>query len=488
MRTNTRTLNGCFAALILTGFASASDLRVLEAVKNQNKDSVRRLLNERADVNAKWGDGTTALHWAAYWDDAETAGLLLRAGANVNAATDLGATPLSLACMNSNGAMVKKLLAAGANPNANLSTGESPLMTCSRTGGVESLKALLASGANVNARENSHDQTALMWAVAQKHPDVVQVLIEHGADLHARSRVNREMVVRDVPNSKGEIRGHTTGEWIDMGGGTPLLFAARVGDLASAKLLVAAGAAVNDTAADGTSVLAMAAYSGNGALATFLLDKDAIPNTAGSGYTALHAAVLMSDMDLVKSLLAHGANPNARITNGTPVTRFGEDPIMPGAVIGATPFWLAARFGEIEMMRVLAAAGADPQLAIKDGTTPLMAAVGAGYNGRGFAVLGIVSRLEESRALEAAKVVLDLGADVNGSDNAGDTVLHVTAAKGYNNVVRLLAEKGAKLDVKNKEGRTPLAVALNPRAESAYVAPKQMKSTADLLRNLGAIE
>jgi ankyrin repeat protein len=490
MSVKIKSLMGWAAPLLLLVLSTAAtyDLRLVEAVKNQNKEAIRTLLRDHADVNARWGDGTTALHWSAHWDDLETADALLRAGANVNSATDIGVTPLSLACENANRAMVDKLLAAGADPNAALSTGESPLMTCSRTGSVDGVRALLARGGNANAKENSHDQTALIWAVSQKHPEVVQALIKAGADVGARTRVHREMIVRDVPNAKGEIRGHTSGEWTEEGGGTALQFAARVGDLDSAKLLVAAGAKVNDNAADGTSALLIAAYSGHSDIAEFLLDKDANPNAAGPGYTALHAAVLMGDLALVKALLAHGANPNALLTKGTPITRFGDDRSMPKALLGATPFWLAARFGEIEMMRALSGAGANPKLAIKDGTTPLMAAAGAGYNGRGVSVLGTVSRLDEPRALEAVRAALELGGDVNAADHTGDTVLHIAAAKGYNRVVELLVQKGANLDAKDNDGRTPLAFALNPRAESAYVKSQQMKTTVELLKKLGAKE
>jgi ankyrin repeat protein len=223
-------------------------------------------------VNATEGDGSTALHWAAHWDDLAIADLLIRAGANVNKATDLGVTPLALACTNRSAAMVDRLLAAGADANAVTMMGESVLMTAARTGNLDVVKALLAHGANVNAQEASRGQTALMWAVAEQHADIVKVLIEHKADVNARTHVTDLLV-----NEGDADRGRNTKPVVEMikkGGSTPLLFAARGGDLASTKLLIAAGANPNDVAPDGNNVLVLAAHSGQEAVAEFLLDKD----------------------------------------------------------------------------------------------------------------------------------------------------------------------------------------------------------------------
>src|SRR5206468_3846618 len=211
---------------------------------------------------------------------------------------------------------------------------------------------------------------ALMWAAAENHPDVVRVLIEAEADVHARSRTYTQIVTSEVTQRAGREELNYT---VLRGGGTPLLFAARSGDAESVRLLVAAGADANETLPNGMSALVLAAHSGQGAAGSALLEKGADPNAAGIGYTALHAAVLRGEVDLVKDLLRHGAKPDAMITKGTPLRRNNQDYNLPATLIGATPYWLAAKYLEPEIMRALAAGGADPEKAIPDGTTPLMA-------------------------------------------------------------------------------------------------------------------
>src|SRR5215471_1982086 len=456
------TLSSCFAA----------DLRLVEAAQAQDRELVRTLVEQRVDVNTPQGDGATALHWSVYWDDSTSTALLIRAGANVNAANELGVTPLALA---SSGAMAGMLLDAGANPNLVTSTGESPLMAASRAGRAAIVTALLEHGANVNAKENVRGQTALMWAVSQRHPEVVRTLLQHGADVGVHTRSNPQLVYTgDVSGA-----GRNPAEWVmrtlDRGGSTALMFAARQGDLESSKLLLAAGANPNETGPDGMTALVLASYSGHGDVAAFLLSKDASPNAADAGYAALHTAVLRGDVELVKTLLKYGANPNSRMTQGTPITREGEDLVLPTPLVGATAYFLATKFLETDIMRVLAKGGADTSLGLADGTTPLMAAAGVGWGGevdrRDAYVLQGTEFHDADRALETAKLALDLGADANAVNEAGDTALHGAAAKGYDAIVQLLADKGAQLEVKNKRGRTPLASA--------------KKSTADLLRKLG---
>jgi len=458
------------AVLLTTGVGAVSDRRLVDAAKRQDRQAVQELLTQGVDVDAPQGDGATALHWAVYWDDLGTVDLLMRAGANVNAVNDLGATPLFLACSNANGAMVEKLLAAGANPNAPVTpatTAEPPLMTAARTGSVEAVKALLAHGADVNAAESAHGQTALMWAAANQHAPVVRALIDAGADVHARSRVDRMLVMfpdvsRFRPTDRNIVDYHG-------GGFTPLLFAARYGDVESAKVLLAAGANVDDMTPERATALALAAHSGWGAFAAYLLDQGADPNSDEAGYTALHAAVLRGDLALVQALLAHGADPEARLKRGTPVNRTSKDFAFNMAWIGATPFWLAARFTETEIMRALIAGGADPQVTIPDGTTPLMAAAGLYARSRDDrrgrrldpSELAAISASGEDaqRSLEAAKFVFSLGADVNAANTAGDTAVHAAAARKEPPVVQWLAEQGARVDVSNKAGQTPLSIA-----------------------------
>src|SRR5271154_5591729 len=273
---------GTAALPVLLCLGATVDNRLADAVQQQNKAAIQSLLSGKADVNAPQGDGATAILWAAHWDDLETADQLIRAGADVNHANDLGVRPLILACTNGSSSMVGKLLSAGAKADLAAPTGETPLMTCSRSGSVDAVKDLLSHGANVNAKERLQDQTALMWAVAESHPGVVRVLIQHGADVKARSRVTDQVIVREetgarlvCPAPEGITAKCIDAETIHKGGSTPLLFAARSGDVESAKLLIAAGANVNDVAPDGNGVLVVAAYSGNGKVAEFLLDKDA---------------------------------------------------------------------------------------------------------------------------------------------------------------------------------------------------------------------
>jgi ankyrin repeat protein len=466
--------------------ASSGDLRLVDAVKDHDKEAATALLKQHADVNAAQPDGATALHWAAHWDDAETADLLLRAGANVNAANELGVTPLYLAGVNGNAAMIEKLLAAGANPNAAATTGVSPLMTAARSGNTDAVKALLAHGANVNARENSRGQTALMWAVAQRHAEAARVLIEHGADVQARSRSGSLFVfIAGSGNQSTDPRG--VSKSIETGGSPALLFAARQGDIECAKVLLDGGANVNDTDSNNNSALVVAAHSGQGAFAAFLLDRGANPNASGAGYTALHAAVLRDEMDLVKALLAHGANVDAPLANGTPLQRQSGDFFFATSTIGATPFWLAAKYGDAAMMGVLAAGGANTRLTAKDGTTPLMAAAGADHRSGG---VNGVPRADEKQALAAAQAALEGGTGVTAANQAGDTALHTAASRGYVSVVQLLADRGAKLDVKNKRGQTPLMMTQARRkyGDDEGEPPPGLKATADLLRKLGAAE
>jgi uncharacterized protein len=339
---------------------------------------------------------------------------------------------------------------------------------------------LLARGVDVNAREASRGQTALMWAVAEQHGDVARALIEHGADVRARS------------NS----------------GFTPLMFAARQGDLEAVKMLLAHGADVKETASDGISVLHVATVRGHVALAEFLLDQGADPNAAGAGYTALHWAAgtwesyMTRDyrtesgewsvlgglpardgkLALIRALLAKGANVNARLTKNPP--RFGATLSLAGgrmlgggSLVGATPFFLAAHVGDVEVMRLLVAHGADPLLPTNDKTTPLMVAAGLG-------TAEDETLVPAGNHLDAAKVCVELGADVNAANDAGNTALHATAFLGFDTIAQFLVDKGAHVNPKNKKGETPLKIAegfeLNAQV---YVH----KSTADLVRKLGGV-
>jgi len=446
-----RTLTGWLMVPLLAAGLSAApaDTRLPDAARRQDRAAVRLLLDQHADVNGRQPDGATALHWAMHWNDLETARLLVRAGAKADAANEYGVTPLSLACTNGSRDAVALLLEAGADPNLALPTGETPLMTAARTGNVAVVSALLARGADPNAVEQSQGQTALMWAGAEKHAEVARALIDRGADVHART----------------------------TRGGTALLFAARQGDVASAQLLLEHGADVNETAADRMSPLVVATVRGQTALAAFLLDHGADANAAGAGFTALHWAagiweteltgprgiaverdeewralrgVQSGKLELIKALLAHGGNPNARITK--PPLRVG---FTRGGLnlIGATPFVVAAAAADAELMRLLATSGADPKLMTNETTTALMAAAGVGR-------VTVESSVTEAAALEALKAALSLGSDdVNAANAAGDTALHGAASMRSLPLVQFLIDRGARADVKNKRGQAPAAVA-----------------------------
>lgn len=441
--------------LILAGFAvvllGADGGRppLVDAAKRSDKEAIRILLQKKADPNAAEADGTTALHWTAYRDDLESTDLLLRAGAKPSAANDLGATPLWNASQNGNTAIVKQLLDAGANPNAALISGETPVMVAARSGYPQVVELLLSKGSNPNVH-GTRGQTALMWAVSQKHPDVVKVLLAHGADLKARSDVYNEVMA--VP-PHGYLPYNLT---IPHGSDTALMFAARVGDLESAKLLVAAGANVNDTDAWGVSATTLAAHSGFTDLVLFLLDKGADPNLASNGFTALHEAIMRRDEKMAVALLDHHADPNSPLKTFTPTRRSSDDFHFDPQLVGATPYWMAARFTEPNIMRMLAEHGADPKFvhhaewmaeqgfgAVKrqENVNAVMAAVG---------MLRTSPWVEAERAdrealtLEAVKLAVEQGADINLTNTDGRTALDAAKALKFKSVVDYLISKGAK--------------------------------------------
>jgi len=419
---------------------------LIEAARNADAAALRTLIRQGADVNAAAADGTTALHWASYRDNVDMADALIRAGAKVDAANDLGATPLWTASMNGSAAMVKRLLQAGAHPNLALLLGETPLMIASRSGNADVITQLLDKGANVNAR-GPRGQTALMWAVAEQHPDVVKVLLSHGADIRARSDALSQ-VMAVPPHGKLEYN-----RSIPFGGETALMFAARVGDVASATLLLAAGANVNDADAWGVSAMVLAAHSGFTGMVEFLLDKGADANAVGPGFTALHEAIMRRDEKMVAALLAHGANPNTPLTTWTPERRSSEDFNFAPAIVGATPFWLAARFDEPGVMRQLVAKGADPKFVLRNeyyvndfndrrtqATTAVMAALGIG-GGRAWVR---PNRAElEPLILESVKLAIELGVDVNAVNTDGRTALDAARISNLQSVVKFLVEHGA---------------------------------------------
>ncbi len=457
----TRFAAGVLFSLWAAGPAAASsDRRIVDAAKNRDWATVGILLDRDIDVNTPQGDGATALHWAAHWNDLGTVNRLIEAGAHVDAANELGATPLWVACASRNTEVVRQLLAAGADADIGLLAGETVLMRCTATGDPAAVEALIEHGADVDATEPENGQTALMWAAAHLQPDVTRVLLEHGAAVDARTITRRQFRgtgLRSTTSPAGATH-------FDAGGFTPLLFAARHGDVASARRLLNAGADVNETGADGNSALVLATMSGHPRLAEFLLARGADPDANGAGYNALHAAVLRADRPLVRMLLARGADPNARLTRSTPVPRWTYEFVFTLREKGATPFLLAIKYLEPEIARMLAAAGADPLVRTEDGTTALMAAVGLGLSrsttrrSRLIAPELVTAQWsDEERVLETVKAAVDAGAGelVHGTIRAGETALHAAARYGFTSVVDFLVGLGADLDRKSEDGTTP---------------------------------
>jgi ankyrin repeat protein len=472
------------AALCASACWAATDgqLRLADVAMKGDMETLRSLVKQHADVNAPQPDGGTALLWAAYWNDDKAVELLLAAGASVNAANRYGVTPLSQACVNGNAAMVGALLKAGADANAFQAEGQTALMTAARTGSVDAVKVLLENGAEVNAKESWRGQTALMWAAAENHPAVVKLLVERGAEVNARSAV---FDFRGLKPKPGDVPMH-----FPRGGFTALLFAARGGHLECVRILIDAGADPNLGDPDSSSPLLLAIVNGYFETAAFLLEHDANPNTADdNGRAPLFAAVDMHDMyltnrpsppadgkvnstQMVKLLLARGADPNAQLKKG----------LVPRAVLdfpdmymseGATPFLRAAKSSDLPMMRLLLEKGADPKLTTKDHTTAVMVAAGLGYQKT---IRG------GEQPVEAIQFCLEQGIDVNAANEKGETAVHGAATQGMDQVVQFLADRGAKLDVADKKGRTPLDMALGLKADT--VGAEVHQSTADLLRKL----
>ena len=429
---------------------SVAALGLIDTVKAGDAARVRALLESGADAAAAQLDGSSALLWASHRDDVEIVRLLIEAGADASAGNDLGATPLWAASENGSTAVLRMLLEAGADPNRALLSGETPVMVAARAGSAEVVRRLAAAGADLD-RQGSRGQTALMWAAAQRHPEVVQALLDGGADLSVRSDVWTQ-VMAVPPHSRPEYNRE-----IPHGGNTALLFAVRAGDLPSARVLVAAGADVDDADAWGVSAAVLAAHGGHRELLEFLLDNGADPNAADAGFAALHDAVMRNDTRMVAALLAHGADPNQPLLTWTPTRRASRDHHYPPPFVGASPFWLAARFARIDLMRMLAANGADPHFVhevdyIVDGrmqwqterTTALMAAFGmAGRRARPWVPYS-GAPTAELRTLEAVMLAVELGIDVNAVDATGRTVLDEAEALQYESVLEYLVAQGAE--------------------------------------------
>jgi ankyrin repeat protein len=477
------------AAVSIGISAFAAPTEIADAAQHQDWATVRTLAGHPADVNAVQADGTTALQWAAHWNNADAVKQLLTAGADPGLANRYGVTPLSEAAAAGNAQIIGMLLGAGADPKTlTTAEGETVLMTAARSGSIEAVKLLLARGADVNAKENYRGQTALMWAAAERHADVVKVLLEHGADWKIQS------LARDTNIPKLSAASSITP--IARGGLTAFHFAAREGDVETARVMLDAGVDINVVDADETTALVVSILNKRYTFARFLLEHGANPNVADArGRAALYAAIDMRNqdysalpahkeddplpsLDLIQALLDRGADPDAKLIKPLP-GRSGMDQGDTTLDAGSTPLMRAARAGDAPVMRALLAKGADPAIATKDGNTALQFAAGVGYRDKN-------TKGAETEALEALKIAVALGSDINGTNNRGETALHGAASRGADTLVQYLIDHGAKLDAKTKQGLTPLDFAMGKNIVAQLPVPHD--STVALIRKLGGVE
>jgi uncharacterized protein len=475
------------AALVLcvvSGASGADRGQLLAAVKAGDREAVRAALKQPVALTVTERDGTTALHWAIRADDLEIARLLLRAGADPKAATREGITPLALAAINGSLAATELLLEAGANPNAVLPEGETVLMTAARTGRPEVLKVLLQHGADIKARESWYGESALIWAAVENHVDAIKVLVENGADVNERSKL------LEVPRRRSGQSVLPLGSW------TPLMYAARQGALEAVETLAALGADLNLTDPDGATALVLAIINANYDVAAALVKKGADPNVADkeAKMAALYAAVDMNRLaighgrpntkpsgqltavDLIKVLLANGADPNARL--GGPLMQRHHTGGDRALGEGSTPFMRAAKSGDVAVMRLLLDAGADPKLTQPNLANALMLAAGMGWRD-GSPAAPSYDQGSERDAIEAIKFCMAAGLDINATTNNGETALHAAInGRGSETIVRFLVENGADLTAKNKQGRTPLEAAVASRRGLDHIVAFLKERTA----------
>ena len=450
MRTK-KTIAPFLVAILLSAASYAGTSDVADAAMNRDPAALRGLLAKKADVNAPQTDGTTALHWAVHYEDVALVDELLRAGANVAVANREGATPFYLASITGNPVIIDKLLKHGVDVNGTvLRHGETPLMFAARTGRPDAVKLLLETGAQVNAKETLRETTAVMWAAEQGHAEVIKLLVAAGADIDANSTIEKVKGRRYGCNS-------CTGDAPVTGGVTALVLAARQGNLDAVTALAERGADLNKPSGDGSTAMLVAIQNGHYDVARYLVDKGADINKANQkGWTPLYLAVKHRNLetgtipvpnqnqafDFIKVLLARDVDVNAKvkanteIRNGQRATWFNE--------AGATAFVRAALCGDIELMRMLLAKGADPTIATEDRTTALMAAAGVGYSE------GFIHYRSAEESVEAVKLLLELGADVNAQNEGGLSALHGAAHRAALNEIKLLVEHGASLTLESK--------------------------------------
>ena len=483
-------------AAALPAFAAGPQPELVTVVKARDAAAVRALIARKADVNGTETDGTSALHWAVSAGDATTTELLIRAGARVDVANRYGVTPLSLAARNGRADLIDLLLKSGARVKAAESTlpeGQTLVMQAARTGSVDSVKRLAAAGSDVNARETRTGTTALVWAAASTRAEAVRALVEAGADPNIQSKVTNYPHTQNGVLLSGVEEGVSyVGQTVlPRGGWSAVMYAAREGAADAARALAEAGANLNLADPEGTTALIVAIINAHWDTAAVLIEAGADLNLADiKGMTPLYAAIDMhtlgdtfgrpyppapvieGSVNIIKMLLAKGANPNARLKGAILKRVYDAGDNRLGE--GATPFMRAARKCDVAIMRLLLDAGADPKLTQKSGNNALMLAAGAVSSGG-----DETQHISEEQALAAITLGIAAGLDVNETNTTGDTVMHTAATSGggLRSVIRLLSEAGARLDIKNKGGRTPL--------EAAQRARQPNEATIALLRQLG---
>jgi uncharacterized protein len=498
---------------------------VADAAMNGDRAALQSLLHAKADVNAPQADGATAIQWAVYRDDLEMADALIAAGANVKLANREGATPMYLAALHGSAPMIEKLLKAGADVDQLGPEGETPLMLAARSGNLDALRVLLEHHADVNAKDKLRSTTALMWATEQSHPEAVKLLVEHGASVGAQTDVDTRNARNNLANTvkqrlhgafgalgkrpvafgdtaatpgKGATGKGATGRAgkqpdseaetfaffrrplpKDGGGLTPLVYAARENCIECAKILVAAGADVNERTFYGWTPLLVATQNRHYQLGAFLLDHGANPNTPNKGgWNPLYIATDnrnieggdypvrdpdMDHLDFIKLLIAKGADVNQRVCGAESTaeeckgdstetrTNFTMQWLFED---GATPFLRAAQSGDVVLMKLLLEHGANPKIFTAHDVTPLAVASGIGW------VEGVTFEWSPAETTEAVKMCLDLGIDPNVADDEGRTAMHGAAHKGRLDVIQLLADHGAKLDAHDGGSRDSVNGAL----------------------------
>ena len=467
----------CAVLLLFSGPVVFGETNIADEAERANWNRVAELAKANADINIIQADGMTALHWAIWHDNTATVHQLIESKANVTAVNRYGVTPLSLACLNGNESIAETLLKAGADPNRTLPGDETPLMIAARTGSTDIVRLLIENKADINAKEH-RQQTAIMWAAAEGHADVVSILISEGADFNSPLR----------------------------SGFTPLFFAVREGKTEAVNVLLDAGCDVNSTmqpengngrsARKGTSPLMLAIENGHFELAAWLLEAGANPNDERSGFTPLHAISWvrkpnsgdgldgtpppigsgnLTSLDIVRKLVEHGANVNARLKRG----RGGRGRLNQ---TGATPFLLAADTADVPLMNLLLKLGADPSIPNADNCPPLLAAAGIGT----YAPTEEAGTEEE--ALAATQLLLDLGADINHVDDNGETAMHGASYKSLPRMVEFLAQQGADIEIwnrRNKYGWTPHLIAEGHRPGNFKPAAATLAAVQKAMRDAG---